>query len=408
MQAELSLQQIAGADKKRALGVIFLIMLMDVIGLSLLIPIAPYIVQRYSANAIHVTLLTVIYAAAQFIAAPFLGKISDRVGRRPVLLISVFGSAMGYVVFGVGGALWVLFLSRLIDGITAGNLSTATAYIADISAPEERMKNFTLIGMAFGFGFILGPAIGSAFSQISVEAPAFAAAGLSLLSVVLGLFLLPESLPRERRETTVLRTNDINPFASIGQMARKPGMARLFTVESLFTFAFNGVNAVLALYIVRKFNAQPWQIGLLFVGAGLATAVVQAALAERFSKRIGDRGVAMGSLFGQSGMALATMVTPSLVLLYPVSMLSSTVTGFMWSSLGALISKRASDREQGVLHGVNTGLESIATVLGPLCAGLVYDRIGANAPLWMGAIILALAGLTLLPLKPVTSAPQAE
>src|SRR5262245_31234118 len=168
MQAEPITYGIDGATKKRALAVIFLIMLMDVIGLSILIPIAPFVVQRYSVDAINVTLLSVIYAAAQFIAAPFLGKLSDRVGRRPVLLVSVLGSAAGYAVFGVGGALWVLFLSRLIDGVTAGNMSTATAYIADVSAPEERMKNFTLIGMAFGFGFILGPALGSAFSQISL------------------------------------------------------------------------------------------------------------------------------------------------------------------------------------------------------------------------------------------------
>jgi MFS transporter, DHA1 family, tetracycline resistance protein len=399
MQAELIANPIASVDKKRALGVIFVIMLMDVVGLSILIPIAPFIVQRYSADALSVTLLTVIYAAAQFISAPFFGKLSDRIGRRPVLLLSVFGSAIGYAVFGLGGALWVLFLSRLIDGVTAGNMSTATAYIADISTPAERTKNFVLIGMAFGFGFILGPALGSAFSQISVEAPAFAAAGLSLLSVALGWFLLPESLPRERRETAALRANDLNPLASIGQMARKPGMARLFTVEGLFNFAFGGVNAVFGLYIIHKFGAQPWQIGLLFVGVGIATAVVQAAFVERFSKRFGDKSVSIGSLFGQSSMALVTLATPSLLLLYPVTLLNSAITGFMWSSMGALISKRVSDREQGVLHGVNAGLSSVTAVLGPLWAGLIYDQVGPGAPLWMGAIILALAALLLFGVK---------
>jgi multidrug resistance protein len=407
MQAEFLSNRIAGADKKRALGVIFFILLMDVIGLSILIPVAPFVVQRYSADAINVTLLGVIYAAAQFIAAPFLGKLSDRVGRRPVLLVSVLGSAIGYAVFGFGGALWVLYLSRLIDGVTAGNMSTAVAYIADVSTLEERTKNFTLIGMAFGFGFILGPALGSAFSQISVEAPAFAAAGLSLLSVVLGLFLLPESLPRERRETSPLRAGELNPFASIGLMLRKPGMARLFAVECLFSFAFNGANAVLALYVVHKFDAQPWQIGLLFVFGGIANAIVQAMLVERLSKRLGDRGVAIGSLFGQAGMALVTMITPSMLLLYPVSVVRSAVTGFIWSSMGALLSKRVSDREQGVLQGVNTALGSITAVLGPLWAGVVYDRAGAESPLWMGAIILALAGL-LLAARPVRGEPLAS
>ena len=246
------------------------------------------------------------------------------------------------------------FLSRLIDGVTAGNMSTATAYIADVLGARGAHEELHADRHGVRVRLILGPALGSLRSTISLAAPAFAAAGLSLLSVALGFFLLPELLPRERRATGALRAGDSNPFASIGQMAREPGLARLFTAESLFNFAFTGVNAVFGLYIIHKFNARPWQIGLLFVGVGIATAVVQAALAERFSKRIGDKGVAMGSLFGQAGMAV-TMVTPSLLLLYPVTMFSSAVTGFMWSSLGALIDKRVSDREQGVLHGVNTG-----------------------------------------------------
>ena len=176
---------------KKPLNLIFFIMLMDIVGLSILAPVAPYIVKRYSDNASMVTMLTVIYAGAMFFAAPIMGKISDRVGRRPVLLVSVFGSAIGYFIFGIGGALWVLFLSRLIDGLTGGNLSTAAAYIADVSKPEERAKNFTLIGMAYGFGFILGPALGGALGQINVDLPLFFAGVVSLLSVGLIYFQLP-------------------------------------------------------------------------------------------------------------------------------------------------------------------------------------------------------------------------
>lgn len=184
-----------------ALALIFIIMLMDVIGISILYPIAPYIVLRYSSQALMVTMLTVIYAAAQFSAAPAMGKLGDRYGRRPVLLLSLLGSAIGYVIFGIGGALWILFLSRLIDGISGGNMSTAAAYIADVSRPEERAKNFTLSGMAWGLGLVIGPAMGAALGQIDLDAPAFVSAALSMLSVVLGFFLLPESLPAELRET---------------------------------------------------------------------------------------------------------------------------------------------------------------------------------------------------------------
>src|SRR6266540_6080324 len=142
---------------KRVLRLIFFIMLMDIVGMSIIFPVAPYIVQRYSSGALMVTMLTVIYAGAQFFAAPALGKISDRVGRRPVLLVSVFGSAIGYFIFGIGGALWVLFLSRLLDGITGGNISTASAYIIDVSKPEERTKNFFLIDTASGIIYTLSP-----------------------------------------------------------------------------------------------------------------------------------------------------------------------------------------------------------------------------------------------------------
>src|SRR5512138_3006642 len=212
----------ATKNTKRSLALIFAIMLMDIIGLSILAPVAPYIVREYNTSALTVTLLFAIYAAAQFAAAPALGKISDRIGRRPVLLACVFGSAIGYFIFGIGGALWVLFLSRLIDGITGGNLSTAAAYIVDVSKPEERAKNFTLMGMAYGLGFIIGPAIGGALGQISLNAPLFAAGVASLISVGFIYFMLPESLPAERRERQPMRLADLNPFGAIAYMLRKP------------------------------------------------------------------------------------------------------------------------------------------------------------------------------------------
>src|SRR5215211_3965520 len=206
---------------KRVLRIIFLIMLMDIVGMSIIFPVAPYIVQRYSGDALMGTMLTVIYAGAQFFAAPALGKISDKVGRRPVLLISVLGSAVGYFIFGIGGALWVLFLSRLIDGITGGNISTASAYIIDVSKPEERAKNFTLLGMAYGVGFILGPALGGILGQWNLNAPVYVAGMIFLISSALVYFQLPESLPMESRERSRLRLNDFNPFASVAHMMLK-------------------------------------------------------------------------------------------------------------------------------------------------------------------------------------------
>jgi len=174
---------------KIALSLIFLIMLMDVVGMTILFPISPYIVRQYSDQALMVTLLSVIYSAAQFFAAPVLGKISDRVGRRPVLLICLAGASAGYLMFGIGGALWILFLSRLIAGITGGSISTASAYIVDVSKPEELANAFTMVGMAWGIGLVLGPALGGALGQIDLRAPAFFSAALALVNIGFGFFL---------------------------------------------------------------------------------------------------------------------------------------------------------------------------------------------------------------------------
>ncbi|HVN55673.1 MAG TPA: MFS transporter [Anaerolineaceae bacterium] len=385
---------------RRSLGLIFFVMLMDIIGISILMPIAPYIVSRYSGNASMVTLLTVIYAAAQFFSAPILGKISDRVGRRPVLLGCVFGSAVGYFIFGIGGALWVLLLSRLIDGITGGNLSTASAYIVDLSKPEERAKNMTLIGIAYGLGFILGPAIGGALGQISLNAPVFAAGTISLISVIFIYFMLPESLERERRATTALRASDFNPFASIREMLARPGLGALLVVAVLFNFVFDGYNSVMGVYVLNRFNPTALETGLLYVIAGIGTAFVQATLVRRLVPRFGEKQMALTSLIGAAVGGLLFIASPSLGLLYPMAFLQYGITGFFWSTVGAMSSRCVSSREQGLLAGVNAALSGLVAALGPLWAGAMYDQLAPTSPFWIGAGILIVACLVILRVKP--------
>jgi multidrug resistance protein len=377
----------------RSLGVVFLIMLMDIIGLSILGPVAPYIVRRYSDNALMLTMLTVLYAGAMFFAAPILGKISDRVGRRPVLLVSVFGSAIGYFIFGIGGALWVLFLARLIDGVTGGNLSTAAAYIADVSKPDQRAKNFALIGMAYGIGFILGPALGGVLGQISLNAPVFAAGIVSLISVGLIYFWLPESLGIQNRETTPLGWRDFNPLASIGDIARKPGLGVLLMVSALFNFSFDGINATMGVFLVDKFSALPWAIGLLFVMIGVATAVMQAGPVRLMIARYGEKRMAIISLAGEGVGALLIFGAPVFWMLFPIAFAQSLVVSFIFSSLNTMAANRVSDREQGQLAGASAAVNGLVAALGPLWAGAVYDRVMPGAPLWMGAVLLAAAGL---------------
>ena len=380
---------------KQVLRLIFLIMLMDVVGMSIIFPVAPYIVQRYSNDALMVTMLTVIYAGAQFFAAPALGKISDRVGRRPVLLVSVLGSAIGYFIFGLGGALSVLFLARLIDGITGGNISTASAYIIDVSKPEERTKNFTLLGMAYGIGFILGPALGGLLGQWNLNAPAYLAGSIFLVSTVLVYFRLPESLPAERRTRSRLRLNDFNPFASVAQMLFKPGLGLILMIVALFNFGFDGVNSVMGVFIKNKYTTTPLTLGLLFVFVGLATAFVQGALIQRLVPRYGEKRMALVGLLGSVIGWPLIMLTPMLWMLFPVTFLQSGITGFIWATTGAMAAGLVNEHEQGQLAGVNVALAGLMSMLGPLWAGAVYDHVTPNAPFWMGSILLGLACLLL-------------
>ncbi len=381
---------------RSALGLIFFIMLMDVVGISILYPVAPYIVRRYSDQALMVTMLTVIYAAAQFFAAPVLGKLGDRYGRRPVLLVSLLGSAIGYVIFWLGGALWVLFLSRLIDGFTGGNMSTANAYIADVSRPEERARNFTLIGMAWGLGLVVGPAMGAVLGQLSLRAPAMVAAALSLLGVLLGLFLLPESLPREQRQNAPIRARGLNPFVSIGEMARKPYLGGLLVVLCLFNLAFNGINSTESLFMMDRFVAQPWQVGLQLALLGIALALAQATLVPRLVPRYGEKAIAIACLLGQALGGLATFWVPLLWLFYLVTVLNRAVSGFIFPTLAALAANRVRSSEQGALMGVTTALTSLMNVLGPLWAGAAYDRVMPGAPYWMGTAVYVLAATLLV------------
>jgi len=388
---------------KRALGLIFFIMLMDIVGMTIIFPVAPYIVQRYSDDALMVTLLTVIYAGGQFFAAPALGKISDRVGRRPVLLVCVFGSAIGYFLFGIGGALWVLFISRLIDGITGGNLSTASAYIIDVSKPEERAKNLTLVGMAYGIGFIVGPALGGVLGLWSLNAPVYLAGTVFFISTALIYFWLPESLLEEHRVKSRVVLNDLNPFASVLHMVFRPGLGLVLLVVVLFNFSFTGVNSVTGVFVKDKFAASPITLGLLLVCAGIATAFVQAVLIQRFVPRYGEKRMALvGLLASVIGWPLFA-AAQALCMLFPITFLQNGITGFIWPTTGAIAANRVSDQEQGQLAGVNVALSGLTSMLGPLWAGAVYDWFMPSAPYWMGAIILGIAGLVLAQLRIASS-----
>jgi multidrug resistance protein len=385
--------------RRAALSLVFAILLLDVMGITLLFPVGAFLVRRYSADALMVTLLAAIYAGAQLLAAPVLGKLSDRYGRRPVLVVSLFGSAAGYVLFGLGGALWVLLLSRAIDGLTGGNMSTATAYIADVSAPEERSKNFGLVGVAWGVGLVLGPALGAVTGQVFLELPAYVAAALSLTSALLCLRFLPESLPPERRERGPLRLADLNPLASIARTVRRPELVVPLAALALFQLVFNGTNSVDGLFLIERFGARPWQIGAALVGVGVVVALVQSVGVRTVLPRVGERRLGTAAL---SALALgAPLITfaPSLPLACAAMYVRHLASGFVFPSLGGLASKRTRPQDQGELMGVTTGLASAASVLGPIGAGIAHQHLFPGAAYWGGAALAALAALLVARLR---------
>ncbi len=390
-----------------ALSLIFIIMLMDVVGMTILFPISPYIVRQYSDLALNVTLLSVIYSAAQFFAAPLLGKLSDRWGRRPVLLLSLAGTGVGYLMFGFGGALWILFISRLIAGLSGGSISTASAYIVDVSKPEELSNAFTLLGMAWGIGLVLGPALGGALGQISLNAPAFFSAGLALINLVVSFFYLPESLPRERRETRALRPSDFNTFQSISSIAKAPGLTVLLVITVLFNFGFNSMLSTETLFIIWRFAAQPWQIGLMTMLVGLATAFVQAVMIQRLVPRFGEVLVAAACMLIQVVGALGMLVNPLFFMIYIIAVLRSAASGFIFPIMGTLSAKRVSHSEQGALMGVTTALGSMVGIIAPVIAGLMYDHLSPGAPYLLAMGFFAAATLLMARQKKEATLPVA-
>jgi DHA1 family tetracycline resistance protein-like MFS transporter len=245
--------------------------------------------------------------------------------------------------------------------------------------------------MAYGVGFILGPALGGVLGQWNLNAPVYAAGVIFLFSTALVYFRLPESLPAERRARSRLSLTDFNPFASVAQMMRKPGLGILLLIVALFNFSFDGVNSVTGVFIKNKFHSLPLTLGLLMVAVGISTAFVQATLIERLVKKYGEKRMAfvglLASIIGWPLLALA----PALWILFVVAFLQSGITGFIWATTGTLAANHVKEHEQGQLAGVNVALSGLMAMLGPLWAGTAYDHVDPGSPYWIGALVLLFA-----------------
>ncbi len=388
---------------------VLITIVIDRIGESLIFPILPFLVEPFGLDGLAVTLLFSVFAAAQFLAAPILGALSDQFGRRPVLLFCVFGTAVSYFVFAWANQAWIFFLSRIIDGATGGVVSTAQAYIADTSSPENRAKNFGLTGAAFGIGFIVGPAIGGSLAIINPRLPIFLAGVIALLNVGVAYWTLPESLPPEKR--AAIRWRDLNPFQQLGSFLAVPQVSGLMLAFFVFNFAFGGFTSVFVLILKDVFGWGVAQSGLVFMVVGIVSTIVQAGLIRKLIPWFGEvRLTTLGFL----GLAVALMILPWLPRFEPwvsVGIFTSVIllafsVGIMSPSLRGLLSNRVPPQDQGKVMGSSQGLASVAGILGPAWAGWVFTG-SQLAPAWQAAILMILAlGFALLSLRPLASLPE--
>ena len=378
-----------GDPPRAAVAFIFITVFIDLLGVGVLIPVIPTIVRQFAQGGFVVGLVTLAYSAAQFLATPALGAISDRVGRRPVLLLSLVGSAVGYALFGAATSLGMLIFARVLDGVTGGNISTAQAYLADVSSPAERGRNFALVGAAFGLGFVIGPAVGGALSQLGgPSAPAYAAGALSLAAALFGYLALPESLPPERRHPERLTLRNLDPFGSFFGALTRPALATLLWAWLAAQCAAAGLQSNFALFALDRFGLGPAGVAGVFtlvgvVGASMQGLVVRRALREGTEHRWATRCLA-GSALGLCAIAIASSVP----WLYVASALYSMTISFLMPSFTALVSQRTGSHEQGAMIGVLQAGAALMRVLGPAIAGLLYDHVGYSAPYWGGAVLM--------------------
>jgi DHA1 family tetracycline resistance protein-like MFS transporter len=379
------------APRRRSpLLTIFLIVLIDLLGYGMIIPLLPFYAQRLGGDAFMVGLLGSLYAFMQLVSGPILGALGDRYGRRPILIASILGTALAYGMLGTANALAVLFLAILLDGITGGNLSTAYAYIADVTAPETRTRGMGLVGAAFGLGLMVGPAMGGLLSAYGLGVPAVAACALAIGNVLLCWFWLPESLPPEKRART-RHWRSLHWVSPLVALARVQAVRVLLAAIFLLNLAFAGLQTNFPLFSQARFGWTMTQNGIFFAFVGVCAVLVQGFLLNKIQPRFGDKRLALsGLVFMASALALVALA-PEAWMLYPLVALGALGSGTSIPTLTALISQRVAAEEQGRLMGGTQVVLNLAAMVGPTCAGVAFERVGAGAPYALGAVFAALA-----------------
>lgn len=370
-------------QREPKLSFIFITLLLDVLGLGLIIPVLPKLIESFTGDIESASstfgIFIAVYALMQFLFAPVLGSLSDKYGRRPIILISLLGAGLDYLLLAFAPSLGWLFVGRVISGITSANITTATAYIVDVSPPEKRAQNFGLLGVAFGIGFIVGPAIGGLLGNVGLHIPFLVVAGITLLNVLYGYFVLPESLkPENRRPFSWTRANPVGSLIGLGRYPIALALASTIVLTSL---AQNALQSTWVLYTGYRFNWGTSEVGISLAVVGLTAGLVQGGLIGQIVPRLGERralllGLGISALsFLFYGLASAGWM------MYAITMISS-LGGIAGPSAQSIMTQSVKANEQGAVQGALTSLNALTGVVGPLLATNVFRFfISESAPI---------------------------
>ena len=372
---------------------LFLTVFIHLVGFGIIVPLLPYYAQTYGANGVEVGLLLASFSAMQFLCSPAWGRLSDRIGRRPMLIGSLVLTAGSYVMFAFAPSLPILFLSRILAGIAGATISTAQAYVADTTPPEKRTQGMGLIFAAFGAGFIFGPAIGGILSHWGYAVPGLAAAAMAVIACLAAIFFLPESLPRERRAQAVARrASSGSRWVMFGRPVIGTGLSLLF----LSTVCFAAMEGTFALFGQWKYGLGPRQIGFLLAYAGVLAVILQGGVVARLARRFGEGSLVRAGYVIMAAGLVAMALAPKLPLMMVALGVTAVGSSLAGPTLAGLVSSAASPVEQGAVLGLYQSMGSLGRAVGPFLGGLAFDRIAHPSPMWLSGIVVGLSSLLAL------------
>ncbi len=376
--------------QNRRLITIFLIVFVGLLGFSIILPLLPYYGEIFGASPTVVGLLTASYAAAQFIGAPILGRLSDRYGRRPILLVSSLGTLIGFLILGFADSLWLLFAGRILDGLTGGNISVAQAYITDVTDEKDRAKGLGLIGAAFGLGFIIGPTLGGALSTGGRYAlPSFVAAGITLINVLAITFWLPESLTEEDRKRTMRQARYTVDPRDLLEALRRPVFGPLLQTRFFYGFAWAIFTETFGLFAQYSLDLESNQTGYVLGYVGLLIVLVQGVAIGRLAARFAEHRLILMSVVVASLGLLSWAFTPNVPILLVVLAPLALASGVLNTVINSAITKAVRPEEVGGALGLASALESLTRVISPIIGGYALEKLGDWSPGVIAAAVLA-------------------